>query len=101
MDVRVGDTLVMKKKHPCGCDSFTVLRIGMDFKIRCLGCDREVMVPRSKIEKNIILVRAQRSLGLHIQITFPSDFIGSLELLNMRETMIILVFQNCFFYNRK
>ncbi len=53
MDVRVGDTLVMKKKHPCGADSFTVLRIGMDFKIRCTGCDREVMVPRSKCEKNI------------------------------------------------
>jgi len=50
MDVRVGDTLVMKKKHPCGADSFTVLRIGMDFKIRCTGCDREVMVPRSKCE---------------------------------------------------
>lgn len=53
MDVQVGDTLFMKKKHPCGADSFTVLRIGMDFKIRCDGCGREVMVPRVKCEKNI------------------------------------------------
>ncbi len=53
MDVRVGDTLVMKKKHPCGSDSFTVLRIGMDFKIRCTGCGHEVMVPRVRCEKNI------------------------------------------------
>lgn len=53
MDVKVGDTLIMKKKHPCGADSFTVLRIGMDFKIRCSGCGHEVMAPRSKIEKNI------------------------------------------------
>jgi hypothetical protein len=53
MDVKVGDTLLMKKKHPCGADSFTVLRIGMDFKIRCTGCGHEVMAPRVKIEKNI------------------------------------------------
>ena len=53
MDVRVGDTLYMKKKHPCGADAFTVLRIGMDFKIRCLGCSHEIMAPRVKIERNI------------------------------------------------
>lgn len=53
MDVRVGDVLIMKKKHPCGSDSFSVLRVGMDFKIRCLGCGHEVMTARAKVEKNI------------------------------------------------
>ena len=53
MDVRVGDVLKMKKKHPCGSVDFTVLRIGMDIKIRCDACGREVMLPRSKVEKNI------------------------------------------------
>lgn len=53
MDVRVGDILIMKKTHPCGKNEFTVLRSGMDFKIRCNACGREVMVPRAKIEKNI------------------------------------------------
>ena len=53
MDVRVGDKLIMKKNHPCGSNEFAVLRIGMDFRIRCLGCGREVMVPRVKAEKNI------------------------------------------------
>ncbi len=53
MDVQVGDTLLMKKKHPCGADTFSVLRIGMDFKIRCTGCGHEIMAPRVKIEKNI------------------------------------------------
>ena len=43
----------MKKNHPCGCHDFDVLRVGMDFKIRCRKCDREVMVPRRKAEKNI------------------------------------------------
>ncbi len=53
MDVRVGDILKMKKKHPCGSDSFEVFRVGIDFKIRCMGCGHEVMTPRVKIEKNI------------------------------------------------
>ena len=53
MDVKLGDTLVMKKKHPCGSQEFLVLRIGMDFRIRCAGCGHEVMVPRVKLEKNI------------------------------------------------
>lgn len=53
MDVRIGDILVMKKNHPCGSNKFSVLRSGMDFKIRCEGCGREVMVPRAKVEKNI------------------------------------------------
>lgn len=53
MDVRVGDKILVKKPHPCGANLFDVLRIGMDFKIRCTGCGREVMLPRAKIEKNI------------------------------------------------
>ena len=53
MDIKVGDLLQMKKKHPCGADTFSVLRIGMDFKIKCTGCGHEVMAPRVKIEKNI------------------------------------------------
>ncbi len=53
MDVRVGDVLTLKKKHPCGSDRWAVLRIGADFKLRCLGCGREVMGPRQKYEKQI------------------------------------------------
>ena len=53
MDVRVGDRLMMKKNHPCGGASFTVLRSGMDFKLRCEKCGHELEIPRSKAEKNI------------------------------------------------
>ncbi len=53
MDIRVGDQLVMKKPHPCGNKNFLVLRIGADLKIRCIGCGREVMLERIKVEKNI------------------------------------------------
>ncbi len=53
MDIRVNDVLEMKKQHPCGNKTFLVLRSGMDFKLRCTSCGREVMVARSKAEKNI------------------------------------------------
>lgn len=53
MDIRVGDRLTMKKSHPCGNSEFTVLRSGMDFKLRCTKCGHEIEIPRSKAEKNI------------------------------------------------
>ena len=53
MNISVGDRVEMKKQHPCGCKTFEILRVGMDFKIKCEKCGREVMAPRAKIEKNI------------------------------------------------
>ena len=53
MDIKVGDCVIMKKKHPCGSDRFVVLRVGLDFKLRCCGCGHEMMVPRVKIIKSI------------------------------------------------
>lgn len=53
MDIKVGDILTMKKTHPCGSARWQVLRIGMDFRLRCLGCGHEVMGPRGKFERNV------------------------------------------------
>jgi hypothetical protein len=53
MDFKVGDRVEMKKPHPCGCKTFALLRIGMDFRLRCEGCGREFMTPRNKAEKSI------------------------------------------------
>ena len=53
MNVNVGDILTLKKKHPCGSERWKVTRIGADFKIVCLGCGHELMLPRSKVEKSI------------------------------------------------
>jgi hypothetical protein len=50
---KVGDVVEMKKKHPCGENKWEVLRIGADFRIKCLGCSHQVMITRSKFEKAI------------------------------------------------
>ncbi|MCT4597612.1 MAG: DUF951 domain-containing protein [Vallitalea sp.] len=53
MDIKVGDVLLMKKQHPCGSHEWEVLRTGIDFRIKCLGCNHQVMIARKKLEKNI------------------------------------------------
>ena len=53
----VGDVLVMKKKHPCGADTLKVLRTGSDIRVKCTRCERDMTLPREKLEKNIKAVR--------------------------------------------
>lgn len=57
MDIQLGDVLVMKKLHPCGCREWEVMRTGADLKLRCLGCGRVVMGSRANFEKNVKQVR--------------------------------------------
>ena len=53
MDIRVGDIITLKKQHPCGSKDWEVLRIGADFRLKCKGCDHQIMIPRPQAEKNI------------------------------------------------
>lgn len=53
MDIQVGDIVRMKKTHPCGSAEWEILRIGIDFKLKCCGCERQIMIPRKQAEKNI------------------------------------------------
>ncbi len=63
LDIHCGDILLMKKAHPCGNNQMLVLRIGMDFRLRCVKCGHEFMISRAKAEKNIRkIVREQDGL---------------------------------------
>ena len=53
MDLKLNQKVELKKPHPCGSKVWTILRVGMDIKLRCEGCGHELMLPRSKAEKNI------------------------------------------------
>ena len=50
-DFQVNDIVTMKKKHPCGSDQFRILRVGADFRLACLGCGHQMMLPRKKVTK--------------------------------------------------
>lgn len=49
----IGDVVKMKKPHPCGSYEWEITRTGIDFGLKCLGCGRRVMIPRTKFEKAV------------------------------------------------
>ncbi len=59
MDLQLHDLVELKKPHPYGSTRWEILRVGMDIKLRCLGCGHELMLPRSKAEKSIRKILAK------------------------------------------
>ena len=57
MNFEGGDIVKLKKPHPCGSREWEILRVGADFRLRCLGCDHQIMVERKLVEKNCRGVR--------------------------------------------
>lgn len=53
MDIQVGNVIKMKKAHPCGSSEWQVLRVGADFRLKCLGCGHQIMIARTQLEKNV------------------------------------------------
>ncbi len=53
LDVSIGDVLVLKKQHPCGSNRWHVVRLGADIGVRCEGCRRRLLMPRSELARRI------------------------------------------------
>jgi hypothetical protein len=53
MKLEVGDIVTTKKPHPCKSNQFEIVRKGADFKMRCLGCNKEIWITREKLEKRV------------------------------------------------
>ncbi|MBB5174768.1 DUF951 domain-containing protein [Texcoconibacillus texcoconensis] len=47
------DIVKMKKQHPCGENRWQIIRMGMDIRIKCLGCEHSVLMPRREFEKKV------------------------------------------------
>ena len=48
----VNDRIKMKKKHPCGSYEWQIVRVGADFRLKCMGCGHQIMIARKIVEKN-------------------------------------------------
>ncbi len=59
MDIQVGNVVKLKKQHPCGSHEWEVLRIGADFRIKCMGCAHQIMIPRKTLEKSVKEIKKQ------------------------------------------
>ncbi len=53
MEFTVGQIVTTKKNHPCGCNQWEILRTGADFRIKCIKCGHQIMMPRTKFEKSL------------------------------------------------
>ena len=53
MEIRVGDVVQLKKKHPCGSDQWQVIRVGIDIGIKCQKCNRRVFLERGVFERRV------------------------------------------------
>lgn len=51
-DYKLGDVIKLKKPHPCGTNAWEILRVGMDFRLKCTGCGHMIMIPRKDVDKN-------------------------------------------------
>ncbi len=59
VDFQLGDVLQLRKQHPCGGDTWTVVRLGADIGIECSACRHRVLVERRLLERRIKTVRTQ------------------------------------------
>jgi len=53
MEIKLGDVVRLKKKHPCGSYEWEVVRLGADIGIKCLRCQRRVLLERSVFERRV------------------------------------------------
>ncbi len=68
LDIKPGDTVRLKKQHPCGSYEWRVVRLGADIGIRCLKCQRRVLLPRSVFESRVkALVAREQGNRMSIQ----------------------------------
>ena len=52
MDLHLHDKVELKKAHPCGSSQWEILRVGADFRLKCMGCGHQIMIARRLVEKN-------------------------------------------------
>jgi hypothetical protein len=57
MEYEVGQIVKLKKQHPCGSQEWEILRVGADFRLKCLGCEHQVMMDRKIVEKSVKEIR--------------------------------------------
>ncbi len=53
MPFYLGDVVRLRKPHPCGSFEWTVVRLGADIGLRCLGCNHKILLPRRELERRL------------------------------------------------
>jgi len=61
LELHLGDVVWLRKPHPCGASDWTVVRLGADIGLRCLGCQHRILLPRSDLERRLLRIERGES----------------------------------------
>lgn len=53
LTLALDDVVQLRKMHPCGGDTWRIVRLGADIGLRCQTCEHRVLLPRSRLERRI------------------------------------------------
>lgn len=53
LQIEIGDIVELKKNHPCGGNVFEIRRIGMDFRMKCEKCGKQIWIERPELERRL------------------------------------------------
>lgn len=73
LEILVGDVVTTKKNHPCGSYDFEIMRTGMDFRVKCLGCEKQIWIERRKFEKRIKKIVREGEAVEKIEIKYAKE----------------------------
>ncbi len=68
----IGDVVQLKKAHPCGENKWEIMRTGVDFKLKCLGCQRQVWIARRDFEKRVKKVISSNNPDISLELNLES-----------------------------
>jgi len=73
LNLLVGDVITTKKNHPCGSHDFEIMRTGIDFRIKCLGCDKQIWIERRNLEKRIKKITREEEIFTKDQLEIKNN----------------------------
>jgi len=73
LNLLIGDVITTKKNHPCGSHDFEIMRTGIDFRIKCLGCDKQIWIERRNLEKRIKKITREEEIFTKDQLEIKNN----------------------------
>ena len=52
-EYKLNDLVIMRKEHPCGSNKWQIIRMGADIRIKCLNCERSILMPRTEFDRKL------------------------------------------------
>jgi len=72
LELLLGDVVRLRRRHPCGGDTWLVDRLGADIGLRCMGCQRHVLLERALLERRLAAIVSRGDPALTAALARPA-----------------------------